>query len=72
MALVVMVEATVTYACRLNEEEEQIIREYIGDTDLSIEDAVTELYNAGEIDLYKNSTESDFYTNYIEQVYEEE
>ncbi len=72
MALVAMVEATVTYACRLSEEEEQKVREYIGDTDLSIEDAIIELYNVGEIDLYKNSTESDFSTNYIEQVYEEE
>ena len=72
MALVAMVEATVTYACRLSKEEEQKIREYIGDTDLSIEDAVTELYNVGEIDLYKNSTESDFSTNYITDVYEED
>ena len=72
MALVAMVEATVTYACWLSEEEEQKVRDYIGDTDLSIEDAVIELYNAGEIDLYKDSTESDFSTNYIERVYEEE
>lgn len=72
MALVAMVEATVTYACWLSEEDEQKIRDYIGDTDLSITDAVTELSVMGEIDLYKNSTESDFYTNYVEQVYEEE
>ena len=72
MALVVMVEATVTYACRLSKAEEQRVREYIGDTDLSIEDAVIELYNEGEIDLYKNSTESDFSTNYITDVSEED
>jgi hypothetical protein len=72
MALVAMVEATVTYACWLNEEDEKKVRDYIGDTDLSIEDAVIELYNVGEIDLYKDSTESDFSTNYIERVYEEE
>ena len=72
MALVAMVEATVTYACRLSKEDEQKVRDYIGDTDLSIDDAVIELYNAGEIDLYKNSTESDFSTNYVEQVYKEE
>ena len=65
MALIVMVEATVTYACRLSREAEQKVREYIGDTDLSIEDAVMELYCDGKIDLYKNSTESDFSTNYI-------
>lgn len=68
MALVAMVEATVTYACWLNEEDEQKIRDYIGDTDLSTADAIMELYDAGEIDLYKNSTESDFSTNYITSI----
>ena len=72
MALVAMVEATVLYACWLSEEDEQKVRERIGDTDLSIEDAVAELYEAGEIDLYKNSTESDFFTNYITGIYREE
>lgn len=65
MALVAMVEATVTYACQLSEEDEQKVRDYIGDTDLSIEDAIMELYCEGKINLYKNSTESDFSTNYI-------
>ena len=68
MALVAMVEATVTYACGLNEEDDQKIRDYIGDTDLSTADAIMELYDAGEIDLYKNSTESDFSTNYITSI----
>ena len=68
MALVVMVEAAITYACKLSKEEEQKIREYIGDTDLNIEDAVIELYNKGEIALYKNATESDFSTNHITDV----
>lgn len=72
MALVAMVEATVTYACRLSEEDEQKVLDYIGDTDLSTADAVMELYYAGEIDLYKNSTESDFSTNYITEIYREE
>ena len=72
MALVVMVEATVSYACRLNAEEEKKIREYSENNYLDIEEAVLELYNEGEIDLYKDSTESDFSTNCIEDVYEEE
>ena len=70
--LVAMVEATVTYACWLSEKDEQKVREYIEDTDLSIADAVMELYDAGKIDLYKNSTESDFSTNYITGIYREE
>ena len=72
MALVAMVEATVTYACWLSEEDEQKVRDYIGDIDLSIEDAVMELYCEGKINLYKNSTESDFSTNYILSVEEED
>lgn len=71
MALVAMVEATVTYACRLSKEDEQKIRDYIGDTDLSITDAIMELYYANEIDLYKNSTESDFSTDYVTSVDED-
>lgn len=72
MALVAMVEATITYACWLSEEDEQKVRDYIGDTDLSTADAVMELYDAGKIDLYKNSTESDFSTNYITSIYRED
>lgn len=72
MALAVMVEATVTYACRLSEEDEKKVMEYIGDSDLSIEDAVIELYFENKIDLYKNSHESDFYTNCVTEVLERE
>ena len=70
--LIVMVEATVTYACCLSKEDVQKVREYIGDTDLSTADAIMELYDAGKIDLYKNSTESDFCTNYITGIYRED
>jgi hypothetical protein len=69
--ITVMVEATVTYACKLSKADEQKVKEYIGDTDLSIEDAVLELYYGGDIDLYKNSTESDFCTNCITEATEE-
>jgi hypothetical protein len=72
MALIAMVEATVTYACRLSEEDEQKVYDYIGDTDLSVDDAIMELYDDGKIDLYKNSSESDFFTNCITEVYEED
>lgn len=69
MALVTTVEATAIYTCRLSEEDEQKIRDYIGDTDLSTADAIRELHYAGEINLYKNSTESGFYTNCIIGIY---
>lgn len=72
MALVAMVETTVTYACRLSEEDEQKIRDYIDDIDLSIADAIMELYDAGKIKLYNNATQSDFCTNYITDIYRED
>ena len=65
MALIAMVEATVTYACRLSEEDEEKVYEYVRDTDISIKDAIAELYWDQKIDLYKNSTESDFDTKCI-------
>lgn len=70
MRLVAMVEATVTYACYLSEEDSQKVINYIGDTDLSLEDAVYELYTMGKINLYKDSTESDFSTEAVTQVEE--
>ena len=72
MALVAIVRATVTYTCRLGEEDEQKVLDYIRDIDLSTADAIMELYCEGKIDLYKNSTESDFDTKYIEGIYKEE
>lgn len=66
--MAVTVEATVTYTCYLDEEETAKVEALIGESDLSLEDAVYELYSTGEIDLYKNSTESDFCTNEISQV----
>ena len=72
MALVAIVRAIVTYTCRLSEEDEQKVLDYIGDIDLSTADAIMELYCEGKIDLYKNSTESDFDTKYIEGIYKEE
>lgn len=70
MRLVATVEATVTYACYLSEEDSQKVINYIGDTDLSLEDAVHELYSMGDINLYANSEESDFSTDKVTQVEE--
>lgn len=72
MALITKVDATITYECRMSEEDEQKIRDYIGDTDLSVEDAIMDLYVAGKIDLYKNCTLSDFCTDSIIGMYREE
>ena len=71
MALIVMTEATVQYACRLTEEEEQRVREYAEQNEATLEEAVEALYNNSEINLYADSCESDFSTNIISDVIEE-
>ena len=71
MALIVMTEATVQYACRLSAENEQKVREYAKQNDTTLEEAVEALYNDGAINLYADSWESDFNTGAILDVDEE-
>ena len=72
MALIVMTEATVQYACRLSAEDEQKVREHAEQNDVTLEEAVEALYSDCAIDLYADSWESDFNTNTILEVEEEE
>ena len=65
MALVVMTEAIVQYACRLSAEDEQKVREYAEQNNATLEEAVEALYSDCAINLYANSWESDFNTNTI-------
>lgn len=69
--LVAMVEATVTYACYLSESESELVQKCAEEEECSLEDAVMMLYNEGALNLYHNSTESDFCTNECIQVEEE-
>ena len=71
MALVVMTEATVQYACRLSAEDEQKVREYVEQNNTTLEEAVGALYSDCAINLYADSWESDFNTNIILDVDEE-
>lgn len=71
MALVVMTEATVQYACRLSAEDEQKVREYAEKNDATLEEAVDALYSDCAIDLYADSWESDFNADAILDVDEE-
>lgn len=67
----VMVVASVTYCCELSSEDQQKIEQAMEleeNEDKSIEEIVMELYQSGEIDLYAESTESDFSTEEIENV----
>ena len=66
--------AEVWYACELMEEDEQKVREFMKSEDVSVAYAVRELWMRNEIEIYTNSTESDFRTQEIYDVvdYEEE
>ena len=71
MALIVMTEATVQYACRLSAEDEQKVRDYAEENEMTLEEAVEALYSDCAINLYADSWESDFGTNAILDVEEE-
>ena len=72
MAMIVMTEATVQYACRLSTEDEQKVREFAEQNNSTLEEAVMELYSDCAINLYADSWESDFSTDAILDVEEEE
>ena len=68
MWLEVETTATVTYTCRLNEEDTNKVCAYADENGLTLREAVAKLYDNGDIDLYDSSTESDFSTESIDQV----
>ena len=70
MALIVMTEATVRYACRLSLKDEQKVREYAEKHDTTLEEAVDALYTDCGINLYADSWETDFSTDTILDVEE--
>ena len=72
MAMIVMTEATVQYACRLSAEDEQKVREFAEQNNSTLEEAVMELYSDCAINLYADSWESDFNTGTILEVEEED
>ena len=65
-------EATVTYTCYLSEKDSKEVKSYAKKNSLTLREAVEELYSQYKIDLYKQSTESDFSTESFKCVYEED
>lgn len=64
--ITVETRATVTYTCNLNEEDSQKVLDFLDENpDYDMTEAVDKLYSNGEINLYENSTESDFSTEEI-------
>jgi hypothetical protein len=67
----VEVTASVMYTCELTAEDEEKVKAFAEENDVELTSAVAELYAIGEIDLYRNSVESDFSTKRIDDAYEE-
>ena len=67
----VEVTAEVLYTCELTIEDEEKVKAFAKENDVGLAVAVHELYSVGEIELYENSTESDFSTERIDGAYEE-
>lgn len=68
MWLEIETTATVTYNCCLNEEDTKKVCDYANENSLTLREAVAELYDNDEIDLYGSATESDFSTESIDRV----
>ena len=66
------VEGTVTDTCYLSEKDSKEVKSYAKKNGLTLREAVEELYSQYKIDLYKQSTESDFSTESFKCVYEED
>ena len=69
--ITVEVTAEVLYTCELTAEDEEKVKMFAKENDVTLAFAVAELYAIGEIDLYENSVESDFSTENIDGAYEE-
>ena len=64
--------AKVITTCCLTVEDEEKVRAFMEENVCDLDDAVRELFwNDDEFNIYKNSTESDFYTTSIDAVWEE-
>ena len=69
--LKVEVSALVTYTCYLDDDDEDKVQEYAKENECNLEEAIFSLYTDGELDLYKNSTESDFSTESVNCAYKD-
>ena len=69
--MVVYVSGSAVYRCRLTDEDAQKVRQYAEENDTTFEDAVRLLYDRDEINLYYDCEESDYYTEKVEQVFDD-
>lgn len=73
MAYGAQVTAIVEYWCVLSDEDSERVDNYISDRTAedpmfppTLEEAIAKLYDRGEINLYDNSSESDFWTKSVD------
>lgn len=67
--MTVTTTATVQYVCYLTDEEEEKVLEYAeAHPEKTLIEVVDELWAQGEINLYRESAESDFSTESIDSV----
>lgn len=63
--------AEVITTCYLTDEDEEKVRVFMEENDCDLEDAIKELFWNNELNIYSQSTESDFHTQSIDLVEEE-
>ena len=64
--------AKVITTCYLTVEDEEKVKAFMKENECDLEDAVREPFWDNKVDIYSNSTESDFNTQSIDAVEEEE
>ena len=64
--------AEVITTCYLTDEDEEKVKVFMEENQCDLEDAVKELFWNNELDIYTHSTESDFHTESIDSVEEED
>ena len=66
--MIVTTTATAQYVCYLRDEDAEVVREYADAEGCTLKEAVTNLYSDGVIDLYYDSSDTDFSTESIDSV----
>lgn len=64
--------AEVITTCYLTDEDEEKVKAFMEENQCDLEDAVKKLFWNNKLDIYSHSTESDFHTESIDLVEEED
>ena len=64
--------AEIITTCYLTDDDEKKVKAFMKENKCDLEEAVHELFWSNKLDIYRHSTESDFHTESIDLVEEEE